>query len=171
MTPCPNCGAALAFKRWRKNADAFRVRNCLACKARFKTQEVILYEVGTMTEERLIKFMSERKGWQSYETIARHFCVTPATAQKAIKKLEKEGRVQFKLGERGRKLWHLVDKEVAPPAPRKSRAKPQPDPVAFSDSGRVITHRISQPGEEAPTAKPRTKTPTQPQSWFSVLGK
>ncbi len=20
MTPCPNCGAALAFKRWRKNS-------------------------------------------------------------------------------------------------------------------------------------------------------
>lgn len=166
MTPCPNCGAALAFKRWRKNADAFRVRNCLACKARFKTQEVILYEVGTMTEERLIKFMSERKGWQSYETIARHFCISTDAAQVAIKKLERENRVQFKFGENGRKLWHLVDKEVAPPAPRKSRAKPQPDPVAVPAS-RV--YRIED-GESRAAPKPRTKAPTQPQSWFSVLG-
>lgn len=119
-----------------------------------------------MTEERLIRFMSERKGWQSYETIARHFCISTDAAQVAIKKLERENRVQFKLGERGRKLWHLVDKEVASPAPRKSRAKPQPDPVAVPA---VRVHRIED-GESRAAAKPRTKTPTQPQSWFSVLG-
>jgi DNA-binding MarR family transcriptional regulator len=164
MTPCPVCGGYL--RAYRRKV-AFRIRRCLQCKKRFKTEEVVLHEVGTMTEERLIRFLSERKGWQSYETIARHFCVTPATAQNAIKKLERENRVHYKFGENGRKLWHLVDKEVAPPAPRKSRAKPQPDPVAVPAS-RV--YRI-QDGEDRAAAKPRTKTPTQPQSWFSVLGK
>jgi predicted ArsR family transcriptional regulator len=115
-----------------------------------------------MTEERLIRFMSERKGWQSYETIGRHFCVTPATAQTAIKKLEKEGRVHYKFGERGRKLWHLTDKPVAPPPP-----KPKADPVAVPA---VRVHRIED-GESRAAAKPRPKAPTQPQSWFSVLGK
>lgn len=109
-----------------------------------------------MTEERLIRFMSERKGWQSYETIGRHFCVTPATAQNAIKKLEREGRVQFKFGENGKKLWHLAEKTAAP----------APAPVAVPA---VRVHRIED-GESRAAAKPRTKTPTQPQSWFSVLG-
>jgi predicted ArsR family transcriptional regulator len=113
-----------------------------------------------MTEERLIQYMASRKSWMSYETIGRHFCVTPATAQTAIKKLEKEGRVHYKFGERGRKLWHLTDKPVAPPPPK-------PDPVAVPA---VRVHRIED-GESRAAAKPRTKTPTQPQSWFSILGK
>lgn len=159
MTPCPACGGYL--RAYRRKV-AFRIRRCLQCKKRFKTEEVVLYEVGTMTEERLIRFMSERKGWQSYETIARHFCVTPATAQNAIKKLERENRVHYKFGERGRKLWHLTDKPVAPPPP-----KPKADPVAVPA---VRVHRIED-GESRAAAKPRTKTPTQPQSWFSVLGK
>ena len=160
MIPCPACGGYL---RQRKTKGAHRTRRCLRCHKRYRTEEVILHEIGTMTEERLLRFMSERKGWQSYETIARHFCVTPATAQKAIKKLEKEGRVHHKIGERGRKLWHLTDKPVEPPPP----PKPKADPVAVPAS-RV--YRIED-GENRAAAKPRTKTPTQPQSWFSVLGK
>lgn len=157
MIPCPACGGYL---RQRKTEGNQRTRRCLRCHKRYRTEEVILHEIGTMTEERLIRFMSERKGWQSYETIARHFCVTPSTAQTAIKKLEKEGRVHHKIGERGRKLWHLTDKPVAPPPP-----KPKADPVAVPA---VRVHRIED-GESRAAAKPRTKTPTQPQSWFSVL--
>ncbi len=160
MIPCPACGGYL---RQRKTKGGHRTRCCLRCHKRYRTEEVILHEIGTMTEERLIRFMSERKGWQSYETIGRHFCVTPATAQTAIKKLEKEGRVHYKFGERGRKLWHLTDKPVAFPPP----PKPKPDPVAVPA---VRVHRIED-GENRAAAKPRTKTPTQPQSWFSVLGK
>lgn len=164
MIPCPSCGGYL---RQRKTEGNQRTRCCLRCRKRYRTEEVILHEIGTMTEERLIRFMSERKGWQSYETIARHFCVTPSTAQTAIKKLEREGRVHHKIGERGRKLWHLTDKPVAPPPP-----KPKADPVAVPVNRGVVTHRIAQPGEEAPAPKRRAKTISiKRQSWFSALEK
>lgn len=152
MIPCPACKGYL---RQRKTEGNQRTRRCLRCHKRYRTEEVILHEIGTMTEERLIRFMSERKGWQSYETIARHFCVTPKAAQIAIKKLEGEGRVHYKFGERGRKLWHLTAKPVAP-------TRPAPPPP-------TIVHRISD-GDERTTPKPQNKRPVSPQTWFSVLG-
>lgn len=108
-----------------------------------------------MTEDRLIQYMAGRKSWMSYETLAKYFCVDRRTVQAAIKKLEREDRVQFKFGENGKKLWHLAEKPAAP------------DPVAVPA---VRVHRIED-GEERPAPKPRPKAPTQPQSWLSVLGK
>lgn len=110
-----------------------------------------------MTEERLIKYMASRKSWMSYETLAKYFCVNRKTVQSTIKKLEKEGRVQFKFGENGKKFWQVIDKATAP------------DPVAVPA---VRVHRIAQPGEEAPSPKRRAKTISIPrQSWFSALEK
>jgi len=106
-----------------------------------------------MTEERLIQYMASRKSWLSYETLAKYFCVDRRTVQGAVKKLEGEGRVQFRFGENGKKLWHLAEKPAAP------------DPVAVPAT-RV--HRIED-GESRAAPKPRPKAPTQPQSWFSVL--
>ena len=90
MIPCPACGGYL---RQRKTKGGHRTRCCLRCHKRYRTEEVILHEIGTMTEERLIRFMSERKGWQSYETIGRHFCVTPSTAQTATRMLHRTSPV------------------------------------------------------------------------------
>lgn len=110
-----------------------------------------------MTEERLIKYLANRKSWVSYETLAKYFCVSTDAAQTAIKRLEREGHVQFKFGERGRKLWQLTGKPK----------EPAPDPVAVPA---VRVHRIED-GESRAAPKPRPNAPTQPQSWFSVLGK
>lgn len=110
-----------------------------------------------MTEDRLIQYMASRKSWMSYETLAKYFCVDRKTVQGNIKKLEREGRVQFKFGENGKKLWHLAEKPAAP----------APAPVAVPA---VRVHRIED-GESRAAPKPRPKAPTQPQSWFSVLGK
>ena len=113
-----------------------------------------------MTEESLLKYLADRKSWMSYEGIAKYFCVNRKTVQGAIKKLEKEKRVQFKYGENGKKFWQVINKTTAP------------DPVAVSDSRPNVVHRIAQPGEEAPTPKRRTTTPAiKKQSWFSVLEK
>lgn len=47
-----------------------------------------------------------------------------------------------------------------------------PDPVAFSDSGRIITHRIAQPEEKTAAVKRRTENPPpRQQSWFSSIEK
>lgn len=46
----------------------------------------------------------------------------------------------------------------------------RPNPVAVSDSRADVVHRIAQPGEAAPTSKPRTKA-IKKQSWFSALEK
>jgi hypothetical protein len=104
-----------------------------------------------MNKDRLLQYMENRKSWVSYEILAAHFCVDRKTVQSAIKKLERENRVQFKFGENGKKLWHLTGQEA--------------DPVAVPS---VRVHRISD-GENRTATKPRSKTPAQPQSWFSSV--
>lgn len=61
-----------------------------------------------MTEDRLLRFFSERKTWQSYQAISKHFGITESNVQKTIKKMERSGKVRFKFGENGKKLWQLT---------------------------------------------------------------
>jgi Mn-dependent DtxR family transcriptional regulator len=104
-----------------------------------------------MTKDRLIQYMENRKSPVTYEILAAYFAVDRKTVQSAIKKLERENRVQFTFGENGKKLWRLTGQEA--------------DPVAIPS---VRVHRISD-GEERTATKPRSKTPIQPQSWFSSV--
>ena len=160
---CPDCQAGT---RVHKVEGKLRLRECLSCKKRFRTEEVLLHEVGAVTKERLLSFLAERKRWMSYRGLAHYFAVSETTIATHIKKLEGEGLVVYKI-ENGSKLWQLANKPVEPSKPKsKPKAK-----VAFSDSGRVVRHQIAQPGEAGATPKSRTKTkPIQPQSWFSVIG-
>ena len=158
---CPDCQAGT---RVHKVEGIRRLRECLGCHKRFRTEEVLLHEVGAVTKERLLSFLAERKRWMSYRGLAHYFAVSESTVQVYIKKLEGEGLVVYKI-ENGSKLWQLANKPVEPPKP-----KPKA-PVAVPVSGRVVRHQIAQPGEAGATPKSRTKTkPIQPQSWFSVIG-
>jgi biotin operon repressor len=166
---CPDCQAGT---RVHKVEGKLRLRECLSCKKRFRTEEVLLHEVGAMTKERLIKFLMERKNWQSYTGLAHHFAVSKTAVQSHMKQLEGEGLVISKI-EGGQKLWQLANKPV-PESPLANLVTPKPEAasMAVSDSGRVIKHRIARPEEEASSPKSRTKTkPVQQQSWFSIIEK
>lgn len=160
---CPDCQNGT---RVHKVEGKLRLRECLDCNKRFRTEEVLLHEVGAVTRERLLSFLAERKRWMSYRGLAHYFAVSETTIQAHIKKLEGEGLVVCKI-ENGSKLWQLPNKPVEPPKPK---SKPKAA-VAVPDSGGVVRHQIAQPGEAGATPKSRTKTkPIQPQSWFSVIG-
>lgn len=152
---CPDCQAGT---RVHKVEGKLRLRECLGCKKRFRTEEVLLHEVGTVTQERLLSFLAERKRWMSYRGLAHYFAVSETTIQTHLKRLEAAGLVICKI-ENATKLWQIPNKPADPPKP-----KPAPAPS--------IVHKIAQPGEEASTfkrqQKPTAKRPTQ-QSWFSSI--
>jgi hypothetical protein len=118
-----------------------------------------------MTEERLLQLLTERLRPQTFAGLAKHFCVSEASISRALNRLEEKGHVKHEL-RHGKKFW-------SPTAERpQSAPRPKADPVALSNSGRVVTNRIARPGEEAPTSKRRTESPPpRQQSWFSAIEK
>lgn len=157
---CPECQSGT---RVHKVEGPIRLRICLGCNKRFKTEETLLYEIGTMTAERLLRVLNERTKWQTYEGLAKHFCVTVGAVQHALRKLKGEGVVVFKLENR-RKVWQLANKATKPKTT---------NPVAVPVNGGIVTHRIAEPGEEDPAAKRKKQKPSgkaSQQTWFSVIG-
>lgn len=170
MIPCPACGGYL---RSHKTKSTYRIRRCLSCFTRYKTQETVLYEVGTVSEERLLKFFAERVSWQSFEVLAQRFCVSRPTVSKMLNKLEEEKLVKFHV-HKGRKLWQLADRPAFTPKPRKQtgyKPKPRSTALALPIDRADVVHRIAKPGEQAPPVKRGTQTTSlRKQSWFSVIG-
>lgn len=160
---CPECQSGT---RVHKVEGPIRIRACLGCSKRFRTEEVLVYEIGgEMTEERLLQIVQERVRPQTLATLAKHFCVSESSISRVLNKLESEGHVRYEIRD-GKKYWSATTPKVK----QRSDPKPKADPVAFSDSGRVITNRIARPGEEAPTPKRRAETPQiRQQSWFSAI--
>lgn len=149
---CPDCQAGT---RVHKVEGIRRLRECLGCRKRFRTEEILLHEVGAVTKERLLSFLAERKRWMSYRGLAHYFAVSESTVQVYIKKLEGEGLVVCQI-QNGSKVWQIANK---------------PAPVAVPVRKRNAGDRTEKPRQKEPAAKPRTKVPApvQPQSWFSSI--
>jgi hypothetical protein len=111
---------------------------------------------------KVMEFLESTKEAVTVKTLQLHLKCDDSTLRKQLRVLQLNGKVVV-VASKGQRHWKLKDKTHEPA---------KANPVAFSDSGRVITHRISQPGEEAPTAKRRAKTiSVKRQSWFSALEK